>query len=685
MCNLFKFKKNIIRKVHQSSILAEQMGFSSSAEVIKEVEKAFSEKELLVVTVGEMRRGKSSMLNALLGETDYIFPVDANVCTNVVTIVRYGRQEKVEALIEEQKNGIMTPIAKTITREEIPNYVSEQGNPSNFKNVKVLNVEIPNPVLQEGIVFVDTPGVGSLNISHAETTYGFLPNADLLLFVSDAAAGLTDTELNFLKKGYKYCKNIIFPLTKKDLNPGYRDIMEDNQRKISEVLCIPKDEVTVIPISSSAKLRYLKTQSKTMLAGSNYTEFENTIWSTIERKRGEILFLPFVEQVKQELYKMADSIAAQYQLLNSAKEKLPILADEMKKEIEKYNKLKHSDASWKYEISQFFSKMQNDNSYDFSQMKVQARDYLDESVTNLGVRICNPDQYNHVYNEINSIISEGLLDMKEAMVEKTTAEVSRMNEILGLNVDSCQKALDSLAFRPKGEMVVDFPKRTVSDKLIAGGRKVGMGMMGGSKIGMLAGAVLGTGLAFVAGPAVLAAQLGTTAAAAVAATAAGGGVLGTTAGSFLGGTKGCIDAAKTGRDVDVPVVQRAFNKHIESSMNLLGKIVNDGFITLKGTVVNNLETELTRKSQELKDNIDQIQENIFSTKSDQAKLEELKKRSEVLESVLAHFDKIEEVVDKMCTSKTEAENALPDGTGKTLSQSRQDADGMEKQIEYSFL
>ena len=62
-------------------------------------------------------------------------------------------------------------------------------------------------------MFVDTPGVGSLNISHAEATYGFLPNADLLLFVSDTNAGFTETELNFLKRGYQYCKNVIFPLT----------------------------------------------------------------------------------------------------------------------------------------------------------------------------------------------------------------------------------------------------------------------------------------------------------------------------------------------------------------------------------------------------------------------------------------------------------------------------------------
>ncbi len=666
MSNLFELKKNVISSFRQSAHLAEKMGFGSSVEKIKEVEKDFSEKELMVVTVGEMRRGKSSMLNALLGEKDYIFPVDTSVCTNVVTIVRYGKKEKVEAIIYEQKNGIMTLVVKTITRKEIPDYVSEQGNPSNFKNVKVLNVEIPNPLLQEGVVFVDTPGVGSLNISHAQTTYGFLPNADLLLFVSDAAAGLTETELNFLKTGYKYCKNILFPLTKKDLNPGYKEILQDNQQKISEALGIPKEEITMIPISNSAKLRYMETQRKVMLDSSNYTEFEDTIWSAIAEKRGEVLFLPYVEQVKQELYQMADSVAARYQMLNSDKGKLKELAEELNRQIKEYNGLKQNDASWKKDISVFFHKMQNNNRYNLSQIEFQALDYLDKSVVNLEVKICNKNQYNQVYNEINSIISEGLLDMKETMTADTIEEVGRMNEALGLNVDSCRKALDKMDFKPNEKMEVEFPRRKVSDKVMAGGRKIGMGMMGGSKIGMLVGGVLGGALVIVAGPAA-AAALGTSTAIAMVSTAIGGGTVGAVAGSFIGGAKGCIDAVARGHDVDVPIVQKAFQKHIKSSMILVGKIVDDGFITMRSTVIDNLDTDLARKSRELKENIAQIQGNISSAKPDEDKMDELKKCSVELKKALAQFDKIEEEVEKL------GEKA------------EQGAVGTNEQIRYSFL
>lgn len=682
MANLFEFKKDVIIYFQQSAAMAEKMGFHSSAEVIRETAKGFSEKELMVVTVGEMKRGKSSLMNALLEEM--IFPVNTSVATNVVTIVRFGKKEKVEAIIEEMKNGVLAPVVKTITRAEIPDYVSEQGNPSNFRNVKVLNIEVPNPVLQEGIVFVDTPGVGSLNINHAETTYGFLPNADLLLFVCDSSAGLTETEINFLKRGYRYCKNILFPLTKKDLNPQYKEIMQDNQHKISEALGISEEEVKVIPISSSAKLRYQETGSKAMLASSNFEEFENTVWSTIAAKRGEIMFVPFVERVRQELYKMADSIAAQYQLLESDKEKLSVLSEELNKEIERYNALKKSDALWKKELTQFFSLMQNSNSTKLSQIKLDVRTYLDKQLDGLGPKICEPIQYNQVYNEINSIISQGLLDRKEAMIEETLEEVNKMNGFLGLNVDSCRNALDNMEFEPKDKMEVTFPKRKKSDKLMAGGSKIGMGEVGGSKIGLLAGGVVGVGLAVLLGPAALAASAGVSVATAVIGSAVRIGSLGAGVGSVLGGAKGCIDAVKTSHDVDVPIVQKAFVNHIEASMILIQKVIADGFITLKNEIISELESELSEKEQELKDNIEQIKGNISSAKPDKEKLAELKNRSETVKKYLTNMERIDKSIANLAKYKPAAVD-MHDQAEPAQSGENPEAAGTDEKKGYNFL
>ena len=177
----------------RSATLAEELGYPISAAKIKEIIEKYEKKEFMLVAAGEARRGKSSLLNALINEVIPIFPVDINVCTNVVTYLRYGKKEKIEA-ISQKENG--------------------------------------------------------LNIVHAQTSYSVLPDADLLLFVSDTYAGFTESELSFLKRGYEYCQNILFPITKIDKNAEYDVIVEDNRKKIHDTIGMSDNDIKVIPFKN---------------------------------------------------------------------------------------------------------------------------------------------------------------------------------------------------------------------------------------------------------------------------------------------------------------------------------------------------------------------------------------------------------------------------------------------------
>lgn len=644
MATLIEKRKEINACFDQSIQFALKIGSKTSAANLQKIKENFGKKEIMVVTVGEMRRGKSSMLNALLGEQEPIFPVDTNVCTNVVTIVGYGEKESVEVLINTN-NDIRNLRSEKITREEIADYVSERGNPNNYKNVSVLNVKIPNPLLKEGIKFVDTPGVGSLNISHAETTYGFLPNADLLLFVSDAASGLTETELNFLKKGYTYCKNVIFPLTKKDLNPNYKEIMEDNRSKISKILEVPESDVEIIPVSNTAKMRALSSKNPAMLKNSNFGALEETIWKTIERKRGEMLFLPFILEAEQELYKIAENVAAQYQLLSADKEKLTEYSKKLNEEIEKLKKLKAENSRWKNDLSYKFELIRNDNSSSIGRIKLNAHNLLEAKCNEYGVKICDQKVYTSVYQEINDAISADLLDIKENMMNESLAIFSKMSSDLGLDSNACINVLDSLEFKPNDSFEVQFPKRKKLDKVMAGGSKIARGSMSGGKIGSVLGIVAGVGLALLAGPAVLAAELGVSAATAVFSTAVGGSIIGSGAGAVLGGAKGCVDAATTSHDVDVVSVKKAFSLHIDDSMNMLNRLMGEAYINLKNAIVNEIEDKLTNRATELQENISQIEDNIKSAKSDTEKLSGLKAISDAANKIIEMFEKHRSNID----------------------------------------
>ena len=89
-------------------------------------------------------------------------------------------------------------MAETIAPDELRRWVTERGNPDNRLNVEQVEVRLPHPLLERGIVLIDTPGIGGLNAAHAAATLAFLPVADALVFVTDASAELTAPELEFL-------------------------------------------------------------------------------------------------------------------------------------------------------------------------------------------------------------------------------------------------------------------------------------------------------------------------------------------------------------------------------------------------------------------------------------------------------------------------------------------------------
>lgn len=627
MATFFELKHQTEKMMNQAQALAMKLGFESAAENIGEIRDAFLKKELMVVAAGEADRGKSTLLNALLNEKTPLFPVDVNVCTNVVTIVRYGAREKVEAYLEQP--GSTQLKVETLTREQIEDYVSEKGNPNNYKNVKLLNIEIPNDLLKEGVVFVDTPGVGSLNISHAEATYGFLPNADLLLFVSDANSGFTETELNFLKRGYQYCKNVIFPLTKKDLNANYPVIVDDNREKIERTLGLKGDEIEIIPVSSTAKLRYLERGSKAMYINSNYKQFEDAIWGTIAKKRGDLLILPFVEQVREEMLKIADSIAAQYQLLNADQDKTKELIENLNHEISSLDDFQQSSASWRNQLNYFCTVLTSQTGTKVQNIGTDARSLLEMTINSPQIDICRQSVYSQLICDINEVITQGLLQIKEDISDELEDEVDKIQSDLKLDMDVNRSALDGMDFKPNDTLQVVFPKRKVSDRLISSGRKIGINSMAGGAVGGILGGIVGFCLGGPGGAAL-------------------GKSLGLTIGGAFGTTKGCMDSINKHDEVDVGIVNRAIGQHIATSITNMNASLTTTIAQLRMSLTTEFEQMLKKRVKEIQENIGKMQKNINLAKSEvPGKLAALKKQDDALKAQLAALEAIGEQIGNL--------------------------------------
>jgi GTPase Era involved in 16S rRNA processing len=163
---------------------------------------------LEVALLGRVSSGKSSLLNALLG-TD-VLPVGVNPITAVPTRLRHGDCLHARITFASGRN-------EEVSIDEFRNLVSETGNPGNQRNVTHALIEIPSTRLSQGIVLVDTPGLGSLARRGAAETMAYLPSCDLAILLIDAGATLNDEDLGTLRLLYEGGISSIVLLSKADL------------------------------------------------------------------------------------------------------------------------------------------------------------------------------------------------------------------------------------------------------------------------------------------------------------------------------------------------------------------------------------------------------------------------------------------------------------------------------------
>jgi GTP-binding protein EngB required for normal cell division len=174
-----------------------------------------AEDRFTLAVLGQFKRGKSSLLTALVGRE--LLPVGVLPLTSAITVVRFGARER---LLVERWSG-SNERDRTYTTEEpigrLADFVTERGNPGNCLRVKAATLETPTPFLRRGVEFVDTPGVGSAIEANTATTRGFLPSCDAALFVTSAEAPLSETELMFLGEIRQHVRKLFFVVNKTDL------------------------------------------------------------------------------------------------------------------------------------------------------------------------------------------------------------------------------------------------------------------------------------------------------------------------------------------------------------------------------------------------------------------------------------------------------------------------------------
>jgi GTP-binding protein EngB required for normal cell division len=235
-------------------------------EALSWLARKVAERSFNLVVAGQFKRGKSSVINALLG--DPLLPVGVIPLTSVVTVIRAGNTARLRV-------ELLDGTSREAPLKELPEFVTERDNPGNARQVRQVVIDHPSTWLANGLQLIDTPGIGSVYEHNTEVTREYLPRADAVLFIASVEQPLSLAELDFLTSIRQYAGKVFCLLNKTDYLRG-DELEESLQFAEQAVHATLGYEVPVFPISARLALEG-KLDHRAERAASGFVDFEHAL------------------------------------------------------------------------------------------------------------------------------------------------------------------------------------------------------------------------------------------------------------------------------------------------------------------------------------------------------------------------------------------------------------------------
>lgn len=281
-------KQNIACEIRALSELLKKFPVERKVEECRQLMVKLAEDRFILAVVGQFKRGKSSLMNAIIGQD--LLPTGVLPLTSAITVLKHGPQKRLTVL----RQGSLYP--EKVPISSLADYVTEKGNPENVKKVISAFLELPVPFLRRGVEFVDTPGIGSVIEANTATTYDFLPCSDAVIFVTSVDTPLTRTETDFLKSIREYVRKVFFVVNKIDLaaDSQRREILEFISGRLNQQ--IAAEEIRIYPVSSKLALESKLAGNEEGFEQSGVKALQESLSGFLSKEKSNILLISILDK-----------------------------------------------------------------------------------------------------------------------------------------------------------------------------------------------------------------------------------------------------------------------------------------------------------------------------------------------------------------------------------------------------
>ncbi|MEE4358890.1 MAG: dynamin family protein [Desulfococcaceae bacterium] len=321
MFEMYKERMDEIgQRASELQAVANKWGFTHAESRFQKIQERRKQHDLTIAFVGKVKKGKSSLINALVGEP--LLPSDilpASVCN---VLVRYGDKE--DAVIMD-KQGHLSHVSRQKLRESI--------SCGKLANARKAEVTLPSQFLKTGLRLVDTPGFADVDEIRSEVVNTVIPQVDALVVVLDTESGGIDaSEKEFLATQVfsTHTGKIFFAMNKSD-KVGEQKGVEQLLGYINAVVKAFTDHPRVFAVSSRNELQKIMQGAETDFP-SGIPELRQALTDYVEKEAGSAVVNSMMRDFGNLARAVGSGLETQLKSLSESKEELQTRIETLQKD-----------------------------------------------------------------------------------------------------------------------------------------------------------------------------------------------------------------------------------------------------------------------------------------------------------------------------------------------------------------